>query len=444
MCQVCGYFSPQWLGKCPNCGSWGSLIEEIRVTNIKVGLHIPALSLSKIKLSKTPRTNIGIQEFDRVLGGGIVPGSLTLIGGEPGIGKSTLLLQSASQLAQQKIKVLYISGEESPAQIKLRTIRLNIEQSNIYVLAQTDITEIINEIKNQAPDVIIIDSIQSIYHPDVTSLPGSVTQVRECTLKLMQIAKYKGIPVFIIGHVTKGGIIAGPKTLEHLVDTVLYIEGDKNHYYRILRAVKNRFGSTNEIGVFEMKEKGLQEVKDPSSLFLQERQENSQGTIVTCAMEGSRPFLVEIQSLLAPCGYRMPQRVSAGIDYKRVAMLLAVVERRVGIKVSTQDVFLNVVGGLHIDETACDLAIILSIISGAKNSPVLGQTVVLGEVGLTGEVRPIGLIERRLKEIERLGFTHCIIPLTCKNFSSLSASKAGNIKITGVRNIGEAISASFS
>lgn len=436
LCQECGYVSPQWLGKCPQCNGWDTFVEEVHVPKVKQRPRVPAQLLSEIKLSDATRVKTGIKEFDRVLGGGIVSGSLILIGGEPGIGKSTLLLQAAGKMTQHGLKVLYISGEESAAQIKLRASRLKIGDNKIYTLAQTDMEEIIREIEVLSPELVIVDSIQATYHPEIGALPGSVTQVRGCALKLMQLAKSDGVSVFVIGHVTKGGIIAGPKTLEHMVDTVVYLEGDRNHYYRILRASKNRFGSTNEIGVFEMQERGLAEVKDPSLLFLEERDVNPPGTATTCAMEGSRPFLVEIQALLAPSGYRLPQRVSAGIHYKRLAMLLAVVERRLGIKVSVHDVFVNVIGGLQIEETASDLAVVLAIVSGMKNVPVSGQTVVIGEVGLTGEVRPVAFSDKRLHEVERLGFKRCIVPYKYKKVSS-------NLKLTGVKHVGEAVNEAF-
>lgn len=434
VCQGCGYYSPQWLGKCPNCNEWNTFIEEITKTpshTHPIAIpRSPSKPLTEIEISQTIRLQTKIQEFDRVLGGGIVEGSIILVSGEPGIGKSTLLLQMADHIAQLDKKVLYISGEESPSQIKLRAKRLGIENKNINIFSQTNIDEIVAEIEFLTPDVIVIDSIQTAYHPDIDSLPGSVSQVRECGLRFMQIAKSRNIPIFIIGHITKEGAIAGPKTLEHMVDTVLYIEGDKDHFYRILRADKNRFGSTNEIGIFEMKEDGMQEVKDPSLMFLSESSDNLPGNVVTCAIEGTRPLLVEIQALLSSCVYRMPQRIPSGIDYRRLSMLLAVIERRVGIKVSTHDVFINVVGGLHIQETASDLALILAIVSAVKNVPVSQKTAVLGEVGLGGEVRPIGLIDKRIKEIERLGFTKCIAPSKCKS----------NIEVIAVRNVREAIS----
>jgi len=446
VCQECGYSSPQWLGRCPNCGAWDTFIEEI--VNIGASrrlapIRIPSKSLSEIKVSPTIRIHTKINEFDRVLGGGIVEGSLVLVGGEPGIGKSTLLLQSAHQLGKLGKKVLYISGEESPTQIKLRAERFGMEDKNIYILAQTDIDEIVSEIDALSPDIVVVDSIQTVYHSEINGVPGSISQVRECTLKLMQVAKTNPVSIFIVGHITKEGAIAGPKTLEHMVDTVLYLEGDKNHFYRILRATKNRFGSTQEIGVFEMKEKGMKEVLDPSLVFLGERDTALPGNVVTCAIEGSRPFLVEIQALLAPCAYKMPQRVSAGISYKRLSMLLAVIERRIGIRVSTQDVFINVVGGLYIEETSTDLAVILAIVSGIKNTPISSKTVVLGEVGLGGEVRPAALVNKRIKEIERLGFNECVLysksSLSKTNSPVSDLSESGKIKIIKVRNVKEAI-----
>jgi DNA repair protein RadA/Sms len=431
VCQECGYISPQWLGRCPECNKWKTFVEEYK-KEPAYGFTIsktPTRLLSEIKVSPTIRIKTGIHEFDRVLGGGIVEGALILVGGEPGIGKSTLLLQMIDCVARNGKKVLYISGEESPSQVKLRASRFGIESKNINILAQIDIEEIVSEIEKVAPNLIVVDSIQAIYNPSVDALPGSVSQVRECAFRLMEIAKSKHIPTFIIGHVTKEGTIAGPRILEHMVDTVLYLEGDKNHFYRILRAVKNRFGSTHEIGVFEMKETGLQEVKDPSMMFLGERTNNISGNVVTCAIEGTRPFLVEIQALLSPSVYRMPQRVVSGIEYNRLSMLLAVIERRIGIRVSTYDVFINVVGGLRIEERASDLAIILAIVSGVKGKRVIEKTAILGEVGLGGEVRPVGLMEKRIKEIERLGFTRCIGPSKCKS----------NISIVAVQSVSQAI-----
>ncbi len=440
VCRECGYSSPQWLGKCPNCNAWDTFVEEISKTTTGLkpaSVKIPSKSLSDIKISPTIRMHTEIQEFDRVLGGGVVEGSLILVGGEPGIGKSTLLLQAVHQLGKIGKKVLYVSGEESPAQIKLRARRFGMESNNIYILAQTDIDEIITEIEALSPDIVVVDSIQTVYHPEIPAVPGSITQVRECALRFMRVAKSNQMVIFLIGHVTKEGSIAGPRTLEHLVDTVLYLEGDKNYLYRLLRASKNRFGSTQEIGIFEMKEKGMEEVKDPSFMFLGEREEALPGNVVTCAMEGSRSFLVEIQALLAHSFYKIPQRVSAGINYKRLAMLLAVIERRVGIRVSEKDVFINVVGGLQIEETSADLAIILAIISGIKNTPISPKTVILGEVGLGGEVRPIALIEKRVKEVSRLGFNECIVPSKCSRGTMHRAPT--NMKITKVRNVREAI-----
>ncbi len=418
VCGDCGYTSAQWLGKCPSCGKWNTFIEEIVKPTINRGIkkrgdyleRAKSFLLKDIKITEKTRTKTGIDEFDRVLGGGIVKGSVVLIGGEPGIGKSTLILQSVYNLAKKGIKIVYVSGEESPLQIKLRADRLKCSDQDIEILSETDIEQILTVFNPPFTNLVVIDSIQSIYHQDISSIPGSISQVRECGQRIMESAKTTGIPVFIIGHVTKGGMIAGPKTLEHLVDTVLYLEGDKNHFYRILRAAKNRFGSTNEIGVFEMESSGLKEVKDPSLMFMGIREENPSGTCTVCAMEGSRPFLVEIEALVAQASYGTPQRVSSGIDYRRVAMLLAVIERRLNIRMGIKDVFLNVVGGLFLEERAGDLGVILAIISSFKNRPIDKYTIALGEVGLTGEIRPVSQIDKRIKEATRLGFKKCIIP----------------------------------
>lgn len=425
--------SPKWLGKCPDCGEWNTFVQEIKVpTKVHLQKRSKPQALKEIALSKETRLKTGIGELDRVLGGGIVEGSVVLIGGEPGIGKSTLILQLSNKLAKRNKKVLYVSGEESPAQIKIRAERLNISE-DLLILPETNIEQIQETIVDVQPDTVVVDSIQTIYDPNLATIPGSVSQVRECGLTLMQIAKEKNIIMLMIGHVTKGGVIAGPKTLEHMVDTVLYLEGDKNYYYRILRAAKNRFGSTNEIGVFEMGEKGLSEVEDPSLFFLEQRREDSSGTVVSCTLEGTRPFLVEIQALLSPCAYGVPQRVSAGIDYRRLAMLLAVIERKLGFKVSTRDVFLNIVGGLKIEERACDLAIVAAIVSGLKDVPINKDVVVLGEVGLTGEIRLMQQLQRRMNEAERLGFRKCIIPRQAR------IKKVGKLELIEVGTVNEAI-----
>ena len=413
VCSECGYSSPKWLGRCPSCGKWDTF-KEIRAVK---GKHSTSerqspLSLHDIKIRKGERHKTNIDEFDRVLGGGITKGSLVLLGGEPGIGKSTLILQVAKNLVKQGIKILYVSGEESPYQIKMRANRMGIKDEGVFVLSETDIERIHEETDETSPGLLIIDSIQTMYTPDIDSTAGSVSQVRECTQRLLKIAKNKDLSVFIIGHVTKVGAIAGPRMLEHIVDTVLYLEGDRNHYFRILRAVKNRFGSTNEIGVFEMEEKGLKQIKDPSMLFIKEEGVCVPGTSISCVLEGSRAFLVEIQALTSPTYYGYPQRVSSGIDQRRLSMLLAILEKKLGIPVSNQDVFLNVVGGLKVEERSCDLAVISSIASSLKDFNISEKLLVLGEVGLTGEVRAVPRIKKRIMEAKKLGFKTAIIPVS--------------------------------
>ncbi len=413
VCSECGYSSPKWLGRCPSCGKWDTF-KEIRAVKGKHSTfeRQPTLSLHDIKIRKGERHKTNIDEFDRVLGGGITKGSLVLLGGEPGIGKSTLILQVAKNLVKQGIKILYVSGEESPYQIKMRADRMGIKDEGVFVLSETDIERIHEETDETSPGLLIIDSIQTMYTPDIDSTAGSVSQVRECTQRLLKIAKNKDLSVFIIGHVTKVGAIAGPRMLEHIVDTVLYLEGDRNHYFRILRAVKNRFGSTNEIGVFEMEEKGLKQIKDPSMLFIKEEGVCVPGTSISCVLEGSRAFLVEIQALTSPTYYGYPQRVSSGIDQRRLSMLLAILEKKLGIPVSNQDVFLNVVGGLKVEERSCDLAVISSIASSLKDFNISQKLLVLGEVGLTGEVRAVPRIKKRIMEAKKLGFKTAIIPVS--------------------------------
>jgi DNA repair protein RadA/Sms len=399
------------MGRCPSCGKWNTFREVKPVKrDTRTFERYPPMSLREIKSRKGERLKTNISEFDRVLGGGVVKGSLVLLGGEPGIGKSTLILQAAKNLAREGAKILYVSGEESPYQIKLRAERMGIDDERILVLSETDIEGIEEEASEIVPGLLIIDSIQTMYCPDVESSPGSVTQVKTCTQKLLKLAKNGDMSIFIVGHVTKGGAIAGPRTFEHMVDTVLYLEGDRNHYFRILRAAKNRFGSTNEIGVFEMEEKGLKEIKDPSMLFLMGGNESTPGTSVSCVLEGTRAFLVEIQALTSPTYYGYPQRVSSGIDLRRLAMLLAVVEKKLGLPVSNQDVFINIVGGLKIEERACDLAVLSSIASSLKGFRIPKKLLILGEVGLSGEVRAVPRIEKRIKEGEKLGFETAIIP----------------------------------
>ena len=415
-CQECGYESPKWMGRCPGCHQWNTMVEE-KVTNtttsagkmVRKTAEKP-VSISQIETIQEPRVYTRMNELNRVLGGGVVPGSLVLVGGDPGIGKSTLLLQVSEQLAATNRKVLYISGEESIKQTKMRAERLGITNANLLVLAETNIQHIEERLQEAKPDFLIVDSIQTIYNPDVASAPGSVSQVRECTGQLMRIAKSDGIATFIVGHVTKDGAIAGPRMLEHMVDAVLYFEGERHHTYRILRAVKNRFGSTNEMGVFEMKESGLTEVANPSEVFLQERTHGTAGSAVVAAMEGTRPVLIEVQALIAPSAYNNPKRTAAGLDHHRMSLLMAVLEKRVGLLLQNQDAYINLAGGIRIDEPATDLAVAISIASSFKDQHTQPTDVFVGEVGLTGEVRRVSRIEQRVHEASKLGFKRAFIP----------------------------------
>lgn len=443
ICQSCGYESPKWMGRCPGCGEWNQMVEEVDITGRqkKTFIHSESSRISKpsplisIKSAEEPRTVTDMKEFNRVLGGGIVAGSLVLIGGDPGIGKSTLLLQISRQLAGRGHKVLYISGEESVKQIKLRADRLQIDSSNLYLYSETNLELINLAIEQVDPEFVIIDSIQTIYHPEVTSAPGSVSQVRESTAAFMRMAKVQGIAIFIVGHVTKEGSIAGPRVLEHMVDTVLYFEGERHHSYRILRAVKNRFGSTNELGIFEMKETGLIEVENPSEIFLEERAENSSGSTVVASMEGTRPVLVEIQALISPTSFNYPRRMATGIDHNRVSLLMAVLEKRVGLLLQNQDAYLKVAGGVKLDEPAIDLAVAVSIVSSFRDKPTRSTDCIIGEVGLTGEVRRVTRIEQRVREAEKLGFSRVIIP--ANNLGGWSTS--GKIEVVGVSTVEEAL-----
>lgn len=415
ICQSCGFASPRWLGRCTECGEWNSMIEEKVVPTVidrPVGQRstVPPMRLNEIKSEKEQRLNCYSKEFDRVLGGGIVPGSLVLIGGDPGIGKSTLMLQEAARLARDNFKVLYVSGEESLMQTKMRADRLGLSGDNLFVLTENNLEAIVSEIDQLNPQLVVIDSIQTVYLTELQSAPGSISQVRECARQFLRISKNRGIPVFLVGHVTKEGYIAGPKVLEHTVDTLLYFEGDKDHFFRILRTVKNRFGSTNEIGVFEMTEKGLIEVTNPSEMFLSQRTSDISGSVVICLMEGSRPILLEVQALVSPSNYGLPQRSATGIDPKRLSMLLAVLEKRVGIRVGTFDVFVNAVGGVRIDETAADMGIAMAIASSLKNQVINPEVIIIGEIGLGGEIRPVPQIERRIGEAEKLGFKEIVVP----------------------------------
>jgi DNA repair protein RadA/Sms len=442
-CQQCAYESPRWLGRCPDCGGWNTLIEEVFKEEKKYSLHpeghsIP-LPISKIEIEESrARYKTEISEFDRVLGGGIVPGSLILIGGEPGIGKSTLLLQIANSLSNNYGKILYISAEESLYQIKLRASRLGVLAEKLFLVSETDIEVIKKHISEIKPKVVIVDSIQAINDYEISSSPGSISQVRECTAQLMRLAKSKEISVFIIGHITKGGILAGPKVLEHIVDTVLYLEGEQYNIYRILRSSKNRFGSTNELGIFKMGEKGLVEVLNPSELLLSEKPSHVSGSVVAATFEGSRPLLVEMQALVSYSNLGIPRRMTTGVDYNRVLLILAVLEKRVGYSLHSQDVHVNIAGGIKVLEPALDLAIIMAIASSFKDVPIDPDKVIFGEVGLAGEVRMVNQVEKRIQEVLKMGFKRCIIPKSnLKNLNNFLLKK--DLEIIGVKTVQEAI-----
>ncbi|NKB82478.1 MAG: DNA repair protein RadA [Nitrospirales bacterium] len=416
VCQSCGHQTPRWAGRCPDCGQWNSLREEVSQREERgrpkavSGGPAAATPIDQIEGTDEMRLETGLGELDRVLGGGVVPGSVILVGGDPGIGKTTLLLQALEQLGHGAEALLYVSGEESPRQIKMRGDRLGVHHSQLYVLAETSFEEILKAAQQLKPAALVVDSIQTVYTDQVSSAPGSVSQVQEVACQLMWYAKRSAVPVFIIGHVTKEGVIAGPRLLEHIVDTVLYFEGDKSHAFRILRAVKNRFGATNEIGVFEMKDSGLEEVANPSELFLAGRPERSTGSVVVSSLEGSRPILVELQALVTATGYAMPKRMANGVELNRMSLLLAVMEKRSGFHLSGQDVYVNVVGGLRVDEPSIDLGIVAAVASSLREQPIDSRTLVMGEVGLGGEVRPVNQVEIRLKEAMKLGFRRCVLP----------------------------------
>jgi len=437
-CQQCGHQSPKWLGKCPSCGEWNSFVEEeiggtAPLDSPLSTFHESPRPISSIEADETERLTIGIGEMDRVLGGGIVPGSAVLIGGDPGIGKSTLLLQVLNRLAERGYSVLYISGEESSKQIKLRGGRIGASSPNLLVLVEVSLETILKQIAGIQPEAVVIDSVQTVFSGALSSAPGSVSQVREASEKLIISAKKSGIPLFLIGHVTKEGSIAGPRVLEHMVDTVLYFEGDSGHSFRIIRSVKNRYGPTNEIGVFEMREEGLTEVTNPSALFLSERPEESAGSIVVPSMEGTRPILVEVQSLVSETAFGIPRRTTIGVDHNRVSLLAAVLDKICGLHLGNHDIFINVAGGVKLDEPAVDLGIVSSMVSSFLNRVIDSKTVVCGEVGLTGEVRGIGQVASRIKEAARMGFTRCIIP------KSVTVDDVTDIEMDmiGIRHIGE-------
>lgn len=439
-CQECGYESTKWLGQCPSCKNWNTFVEEKIV--VGAGKHsgkteaAAPTSILNVTTSEDTRTGTGMKELDRVLGGGIVKGSLTLVGGDPGIGKSTLLLQVCRNLTATEHKVLYVSGEESLQQIKLRAERLGGFTKDMLLLCETNLEAIEGAVTKVMPEVVIIDSIQTMYLEEVASGAGSVSQVREVTGRLMRIAKQLDVAIFIVGHVTKEGTVAGPRTLEHMVDTVLYFEGEKNAIYRVLRSVKNRFGSTNEIGVFEMKDTGLYEVENPSQVMLNGRPLDASGSVVVCSMEGTRPILIEIQALVCQTNFNLPRRTSVGIDYNRVNLLMAVLEKRAGLMLAGNDAYVNLAGGMRLNEPAIDLGIIVALVSSFKNIPVDPHTIIFGEVGLAGEVRGVSMAEQRVKEAAKMGFTTCILPkINCEGIDDIKG-----MELKGVQNISEVLS----
>lgn len=444
-CQNCGYESPKWMGQCPGCREWNTFAEEIAITRTSgksseaIRIKNEPVSLNQIHIQDDARQSSGLAELDRVLGGGIVQGSLVLVGGDPGIGKSTLLLQMCRFLSHRHIKALYISGEESLRQIKLRARRIGDFTDDLLLLCETNLRMIEQTIENQAPQLVIIDSIQTLYNEEVSSPPGSVSQVRESTNALLQIAKGKSVTIFIVGHVTKEGNVAGPRVLEHMVDTVLYFEGDRHASYRILRAVKNRFGSTNEIGVFEMRDSGLEEVKNPSEFLLDGRPQDASGSVVACSMEGTRPILIEIQALVCGTNFGIPRRTAAGTDFNRLNLLMAVLEKRLGLHLSNCDAYVNIAGGIRINEPAVDLGIILAIISSYKNQAIPDHVIAFGEVGLSGEIRAVSMAEQRVQEAKKLGFQTVILPkVSLKNLEGIKG-----IRLLGVNNLREVMGLSL-
>ena len=444
-CQSCGYSSPRWIGKCPNCAAWNSFVEEVAAPRPRGKTHRPrgsgstAIPITDVRAAEEPRVATGIPEFDRVLGGGVVQGSAVLVGGDPGIGKSTLMMQMACSMAKQV--TLYITGEESVQQLRLRANRLEVKPTErLLVLAETDLDVIGAVIERGKPDLIVVDSIQTMYRADLESPAGTVSQVREATARFVRLAKEEGIPVFLIGHVTKEGVIAGPRVVEHMVDTVLHFEGERHYAYRILRSLKNRFGSTNEIGIFEMHDGGLREVLNPSQAFLAERKPGATGSTVVATIEGTRPLLVEVQALVAPTSYGVPQRTPTGFDTKRLQMLLAVLEKRAGVQVGLFDVFVNVAGGVRVEEPAIDLGMALAVVSSLRNRPVDPQTVAVGEVGLGGEVRTVSQMEKRIQEAAKLGFGRIVVPRN--NVRGVKTPQG--IVVTQVESIDEAIDAALA
>lgn len=443
-CQSCGYESSKWMGQCPGCKEWNTFVEEI-IDKKSVGKtknivnEAKTTPLSQVEMTYDKRISTDMQELDRVLGGGIVQGSLVLVGGDPGIGKSTLLLQVCKNLSGQNVKVLYISGEESLQQIKIRAERIGTFTDSLSLLCETNLESIKTIIDREKPQVVIIDSIQTMHNEEISSAPGSVSQVRESTATFMQIAKGLGITIFIVGHVTKEGVVAGPRVLEHMVDTVLYFEGDRHAAYRILRGVKNRFGSTNEIGVFEMRQEGLVEVENPSEYMLNGKPEGASGSVVACSMEGTRPILLEVQALVCRSNFGIPRRTSAGTDFNRVNLLMAVLEKRLGLKLGDCDAYVNIAGGIRMNEPAIDLGIVLAIVSSYKEQPIDEKTICFGEVGLSGEVRAVSMAEQRVLEAQKLGFDTCILPEVCVDTVKQNLKENKGIKLVGVRTVKDAM-----
>lgn len=442
VCSECGYETPKWAGKCPGCGEWNTMVEDVRLPQKSAVSAVPrpahtfsATPLSQINAADEHRFVTGISELDRVLGGGIVKGSVILLSGDPGIGKSTILLQVCNAL-QREIKILYVSGEESAIQIKLRAKRIGVESDSVSIMTETDVQTVCEYINSARPDLVMIDSIQTMQHPDISSSPGSIVQVRESANLLLRTGKSLDIPIFIVGHVNKGGDIAGPKVMEHIVDTVLYFEGERNQSYRILRAIKNRFGSTNEIGVFEMTETGLAEVENPSAMMLSGRMSDVSGGCITCIIEGTRPILAEVQGLVAATGFGNARRTAAGFDYNRLNLLLAVLEKRLGLMFSNLDTYINIVGGIRLDEPAADLAVAMALVSGLRDIPIDENTVTFGEIGLSGELRSVPRAQARVNEAARMGFTRCILPSAC--LKQINSAPEG-IKLLGVKRLSDAV-----
>ncbi len=446
VCQSCGYESPRWMGRCPGCNEWNTLVEEVEPRPLghstslsRSGATGRPVAIAAVEAAAEPRLPSGFAEVDRVLGGGVVPGSLVLVGGDPGIGKSTILLQLSRHIAETAGPVLYVSGEESVRQVRLRADRLGALSERLFVMSETELEQVAAALTELSPKLCVIDSIQTVYRSDIQSAPGSVSQVRESAAELMRLAKTLGVPVFIVGHVTKSGDLAGPRVLEHIVDTVLYLEGERHQSYRILRAAKNRFGSTNEIAVFLMEENGLAEVDNPSEAFLAERPAGAAGSVVFASLEGTRPLLVEVQALVAATTFPAPRRMAAGVDYNRLVLLLAVLEKRAGLNLSAHDAYVKVSGGARIDEPAGDLAVVTAVASSLRNAPVPERMVLLGEVGLTGEVRAVSRLDERLGEAAKLGFTDFLVPAGNLRRSRASRGRPSDLNIQAVSTVEEAV-----